>query len=588
MKIILSTLNSKFIHTNLAIRYLKNYVRDLTAIDLLEFNINQNRELIISEIYRKKPDLIGFSTYIWNLEETLRIAEAIKIILPQVKIILGGPEVSYDGEEILERYSFIDFIAYGEGEETFRELISVILEGSNNFSNIKGLIYRDGLMVIKTKERPLIKNLDSIPSPYENTEDEYKDRIVYYESSRGCPFNCEFCLSSTIKGVRYFNIERVKSDLELLINLKVNQIKFVDRTFNANKKYAMEIMKFIIQKNPENINFHFEVTAHLLDDEMMQFLSQVKEGLFQFEVGVQSTNQKTIEAIGRTTNFERLQHITKKIKSYNNIHQHLDLIAGLPYEDYDSFKKSFNDVYDIRPEKIQLGFLKLLKGSGLRAEEKKYGFKYLDSPPYEILENKFITYGELMKLKIIEDMVERYYNEGYFEHSLQYIIDNYFNNPFEFYEDLALYWVSNEYHKLSHSRTRLYEILMDYYGYKGYKHINIFKELVKYDFLLNNKKSTLPRGLSRIDNSKIQKKLHDILKNEEILKYFSDYRDLPTKKLVNKVLVEGFEVDVLKIVSQVYNEIDTNCKTYIMFVYRDGSLNRCNSYDITKIVREMI
>ena len=247
---------------------------------------------------------------------------------------------------------------------------------------------------------------------------------MYFESSRGCPFNCRFCLSSTIKGVRYFSIDRVKEDLEILIDAKVKQIKFVDRTFNANKEYAMEIMRFIMEKDPKNINFHFEVTAHLLDEEMLSFLKEVKEGLFQFEIGVQSTNERTLETIGRRTDLNRLEEVTKEIKSYKNIHQHLDLIAGLPHEDYNSFKKSFNDVYDIKPEKIPLGFLKLLKGSGLRKDKEKHGFKFLDVPPYEVLETDYIKYGEMLKLKGIEDLVEKYYNEGYFEHSVEYIIKN--------------------------------------------------------------------------------------------------------------------------------------------------------------------
>ena len=344
----------------------------------------------------------------------------------------------------------------------------------------------------------MIKDLNIIPSPYKNIGDEFENKIVYFESSRGCPFNCEFCLSSTIKGVRYFEINRVKEELNNLIEGKVRQVKFVDRTFNANKNYAMEIMSFIINKNPKDINFHFEVTAHLLDREMLNFLSGVKEGLFQFEVGVQSTNLDTIDAIGRTTDFEKLRDITKEIKSHKNIHQHLDLIAGLPYEGYDSFRKSFNDVYEIRPEKIQLGFLKLLKGSGLRKDQEKYGFKYLDEPPYEVLENDFIKFKEIIKLKTIEDLVERYYNEGYFEHALEFIVHNHYTSPFDFYEDFSYYWEFKNYHKVSNSRIRLYEILIEFYKHKGFNNMVVFNELLRFDFIKNNKGSRIPNGIFRI------------------------------------------------------------------------------------------
>ena len=422
MKTILTTLNSKYIHTALSIRYLKSYSQDITDIDLMEFTINQNVDFIAGEIYKRNPDIIGFSTYIWNRDKTLKVCETIKLVYPDVKIILGGPEVYFDGQDLMVEHWYIDFIVYGEGEITFKELLESILMGKKDYSYINGLIYRKGDSIIQNPPRKLIKNLDSIPSPYSFIGDEFKNKIVYLVSSRGCPFNCQFCLSSTIKGVRYFSLDRVKEDLEKLIDAKVKQVKFVDRTFNANKEYAMEIMNFIMEKDPHNMNFHFEVTAHLLDDDMLKFLKRAKEGLFQFEIGVQSTNVKTLEAIGRKTNLPKLKKVTEEIKSYNNIHQHLDLIAGLPYEDYDSFKDSFNYVYEIKPEKIQLGFLKLLKGSGLRNKRGKYGFKFLDSPPYEVLETNYISYEEMLKLKGIEDLVEKYYNEGYFEHSIEYII----------------------------------------------------------------------------------------------------------------------------------------------------------------------
>ncbi len=589
MKVILSTLNSKFIHSCLSIRYLKGYVEDLTYIDIKEYTINQSIDFIASDLYKLEPDVIGFSTYIWNLTETLKICKILKMVNPRLKIILGGPEVSFDGEKILEDNRFVDFIIYGEGEETFKEFVKNLTNGNEDYANIQGLIYREGNRTITNPPRPLIKDLNSIPSPYKNIGDEFENKIIYFESSRGCPFNCEFCLSSTIKGVRYFVIDRVKEELNNLIDGKVRQVKFVDRTFNANKKYAMEIMNFIIDKDPKDINFHFEVTAHLLDREMLDFLSGVKEGLFQFEVGVQSTNLDTIVAIGRTTDFEKLRDITKEIKSYKNIHQHLDLIAGLPYEGYNSFRKSFNDVYEIRPEKIQLGFLKLLKGSGLRKDEDKYGFKYLDLPPYEILENDFISYKEIIKLKAIEDLVERYYNEGYFEHSLEYIVNNHYTSTFDFYEDFSYYWEKEDYHKISNSRNSLYEILMEFYKHKGFDDVCIFNELLRFDFIKNNKGSRIPRGISSLEVGISQKDIHEILKDERVVReYLLEYKGLPTKKIIQEIAIEGFGVNIFKIIENGYNPINCNSNIDILFVYTQGVINRCKIYDISHITKELI
>ncbi|MBU5313391.1 DUF4080 domain-containing protein [Tissierella carlieri] len=589
MKVILSTLNSKFIHSCLAIRYLQGYVEDLIHIDIKEYTINQNIDFIASDLYKLEPEIIGFSTYIWNLTETLKICKIMKIVNPKIKIILGGPEVSFDGEKILEDNKFIDFIIYGEGEETFREFIKKLIDGDEDYDDIEGLIYSQGNRIIKNPPRTLIKDLNIIPSPYKNIGDEFENKIVYFESSRGCPFNCEFCLSSTIKGVRYFEINRVKEELNNLIEGKVRQVKFVDRTFNANKNYAMEIMNFIIDKNPKDINFHFEVTAHLLDREMLDFLSGVKEGLFQFEVGVQSTNLDTIDAIGRTTDFEKLRDITKEIKSHKNIHQHLDLIAGLPYEGYDSFRKSFNDVYEIRPQKIQLGFLKLLKGSGLRKDQEKYGFKYLDEPPYEVLENDFIKFKEIIKLKIIEDLVERYYNEGYFEHTLEFIVYNHYTSPFDFYEDFSYYWEFKNYHKVSNSRNRLYEILIEFYKHKGFNNMVVFNELLRFDFIKNNKGSRFPNGILGFKEGIKQSIIHEILKNEKVMEdYLEDYKDLPTKKIIQDIAVEAFSVNIFKIIEDGYNSTDYKIRTDILFVYQKGVINRCKTYDISNIIKEMI
>ncbi|WP_069650930.1 B12-binding domain-containing radical SAM protein [Caloranaerobacter ferrireducens] len=592
MNIVISTLNSKYIHSSLSIRYLKSYCKDsFNNIKLMEFTINQNSEYITGEIFKQAPDVLAFSCYIWNIEKTLEICERLKIVRPQTKIILGGPEVSFDGDKILRKYDFIDFIIYGEGEETFKELLKHLDEGIENYDNIKGLIFREDERIIVNSPRPLISNLDMIPSPYEDDLSEFKDKIVYFESSRGCPFNCQFCLSSTIKGVRYFTIDRVKEDLLKLIKAGVKQVKFVDRTFNAKKAYALEIMKFIMAQNVKNINFHFEVTAHLLDDEMLDFLKCVPEGLFQFEIGVQSTNDKTLEAISRKTNFDRLSKVVKKIKSYENIHQHLDLIAGLPYEDYISFKKSFNDVYNLQPDMLQLGFLKLLKGSGLRRECDKYGFKFLDKPPYEVLKNNYITYEEMLKLKSIEDLLEKYSNSRSFENSLNYVIKNYYETPFDFFEDFSSYWEQHRLDSISHSKASLYKIFYNYYFDRINSNIEVFRELLKYDFLLNNKTSNLPefmKSSKKIDDRNI---VHKFLQNESYVnKYMKEFTDIPAKKIINKV---HFEVFILDILDFIKNDFDVDKILYkesiVLFKYNEDKkvFKKVEVYDITEEMKKI-
>lgn len=588
MKMILVSLNSKYIHSNLAIRYLSKYVSEIEDIDIYEFTINQNLNFIASEIYKLSPNLVGFSTYIWNLNESLRVCEILKEVKPELKILLGGPEVSYDGEKIMGNNPFIDYIIYGEGEESFKEFVKSI-DDNKELCNIKGLIHRKGNKVIKNKERDLIHDLNTIPFPYGNINN-LENRIVYYESSRGCPFNCQYCLSSTIKGLRFFDIERVKRDLIALMDANVKQVKFVDRTFNANKKYALEIMKFIKEKNPKNINFHFEIAAHLIDDEFLDLLKDVKKDLFQFEIGVQSTNESTIDAINRTTDFLHLSDVVKAIKSYGNIHQHLDLIAGLPYENYDSFKNSFNNVYALRPEKLQLGFLKLLKGSGLRLVKEEYGYKYIDEPPYEVLESNYISYEELLKLKGIEDLVEKYYNGEFFEHTLNYLIENHYSSAFELYEDLLDFWEEKGYHRNSHSRNKLYELLVEFIQYKNFKDVRNIGQILKFDCKLNNKNYNLKFDYEKgniIYEDKTN--LHNLLKNEDILNgILANYKGLGTKILINKVYIEVFQFNVLDVIKDNYTKNNKYEETYILFDYDGDSIHRAKAYDITQIVREMI
>lgn len=575
MNILLTTLNSKFIHTALSIRYLKSYVKDeFPNTEIEEYTINQNTEFIAREIYKKHVDVIAFSTYIWNMRETLEIAEILKTVDPTLTIVLGGPEVSFSGEEILKENSHVDYIIHGEGEETLKELLEAIRDERDK-SSIEGIVYRTDAAVAITPARKLIEDLDSIPSLYDDDIESFKNKIAYFESSRGCPFNCQFCLSSTIKGVRFFSIERVKSDLKKLIDIGVSQIKFVDRTFNAKKGYAMEIMNFIVAQNTKGINFHFEVTAHLVDDEMLDFLENIKEGLFQFEVGVQSTNEDTLKAIDRTTDFSKLTYVIDKINSYNNIHMHLDLIAGLPYENYDSFRKSFNDVYALSPHKLQLGFLKLLKGSELRKKSVQYGFKFIDIAPYEVLENSWISYGELSELKFVEDLLERYGNEGYFKNTVDYAIENYFESPFDLFEIFGEFWEKNEYHKESHARLALYEKLYEFMT-SVTDDKSLILNLIKYDFLLNNKTAVLPPFLRNPEGDNLKNVRHDFLQDEKnILEYLPEYTGQPVKKILNNIHLEWFDYDMIE---------QKEKKTLYLFAYNSDqkALDRCRVMDITK------
>ena len=582
MSVLLTTLNSKFIHSNLALRYLREYTRDIEDVEIEEFTINQNLADITARIYEMNPRIVCFSTYIWNIDQTLEVCERLKLVSPNTGILMGGPEVSFDMEDLMIKYSFIDYVIYGEGEETFREFLV-----SDDPSGIKGLAYRDEGKVVVNPPRPLIGDINTIPSPYENIGDEYRNKIVYYESSRGCPFNCAFCLSSTIRGVRYMNLDRVKRDLDKLMDAGVKQVKFVDRTFNANKEFSKEIMKHIIERDPEGTNFHLEVTAHLIDQKQLEFFQTIKEGLFQFEIGVQSTYPKTIEAIGRNTDFEKLSSVSKAIKEYRNIHQHLDLIAGLPYEGYERFGESFNHIYALKPEKIQLGFLKLLKGSALRKMKSQYGYKLIDKAPYEIMESKWLSYDEIISLKGIEDLVEKYYNEEYFRHSLEYLIRNNFEKPFDFFEDFMRFWKANGYYDYSHGKDKLYEIFLEYYQHKSFKGFDVFVELLMVDYLENSGGKTLPDFMVMEDHQDAID-YHEILKMDTILnRFLPEYTDVPTKKILRKVRLQTFTHDICGLIEGGYGENQEKKRTILLFKYTDGPIERCKTFDITSYMEEL-
>ena len=681
MKVLLTTLNSKFIHTNLAIRYIREYSRYLEgekySVLMKEYTINNSIDFIMKDIYKNNVDLIVFSVYIWNVEDVMRICENIKKINPNIEIALGGPEVTYDVEDSMKKHKYIDYIFYGEGEVVYRDFIlykmnkiaevdnlhkidetietdnlnkigetfeidnsykiDEILHKENevykptDISKIRGIAYRDryGNTVINDP-MPLIDNLDEIPSPYENIDiSEYENKIVYFESSRGCPFNCQYCLSSAIQGLRYFSVERIKRDLKNLIDARVSQIKFIDRTFNANKKIAKEIMNFLMENDNGYTTYHFEVTAHLIDDDMLKFLEKCKVGLFQFEIGVQSTNKKTLMEVGRIDDFKRLSEVVTKVSSYKNIHQHLDLIAGLPYEDYNRFSESFDDVFSLGIECVQLGFLKMIKGTGIRNNSEKHGYVYKNYPPYEVLYNKYMNYEEILKLKDIEEILEMYYNSGNFNLSVPYIIENYFERPFLFFEDFSRYFDEKGYFDVAHGKNRLYEILLEYASsiikknnleskkVKSDKHYDkdeyysnnengieiewifnnrnrsldnygkeeeyeIFREILKLDYLSLGKTSSLPPFFDRIDEYDYKNRCHNFLKKlENQERYTPNHYNEPAKNIIKYVHFELFKYNVGSLKKDRKTEIKKGNNTIMFYYDIDKIFDKSNIYEIS-------
>ncbi|MDD6549966.1 B12-binding domain-containing radical SAM protein [Blautia massiliensis (ex Durand et al. 2017)] len=466
MKILLAACNAKYIHSNLAVYNLKSCSGEYSSrVVVKEYTINQIRDDILKDIYLEQPDVVCFSCYIWNISFVRELVPDLKKILPQVEFWAGGPEVSYDAVEFLKKNPAFFGVMVGEGEETFHELAGYYIERKpETLSGIRGVAFRDenkGWDIVHMGWRELM-DLSKVPFAYSNLT-ELKNRIIYYESSRGCPFSCSYCLSSIDKKLRFRDIELVKKELQFFIDNKVPQVKFVDRTFNCKHDHAMEIWRYITENDNGITNFHFEISADLLRAEELALMKTMRPGLIQLEIGVQSTNPQTIKAIRRTMDFEKLKGIVEQIHSFGNIHQHLDLIAGLPYEGYDSFHKSFCDVYALRPEQFQLGFLKVLKGSYMMEMTGEYQILYKDREPYEVLSTAWLTYGEILRLKMVESMVEVYYNSGQFKNTLVFL-EKYFDDPFRMYEALGRFYEKKGYSEISHSRMRRYEILMEFAG----------------------------------------------------------------------------------------------------------------------------
>ncbi|MGX1981576.1 radical SAM superfamily enzyme YgiQ (UPF0313 family) [Thermolongibacillus altinsuensis] len=488
MKIICTTLNAKYIHTNLAIRYLKAYAQPEFQIDIVEYTIKDPSLNIVTDLYQRQPDIIGFSCYIWNIEETIKIVKMLKKIRPDLIVVVGGPEVSYDVKEWMENVPEFDFIVIGEGEETFKQLLFALQKGKD-VSSVHGIAFRqNGNVIINPQQNKV--NLAEMPSPFRFPEDipHLSKRITYIETSRGCPFNCQFCLSSTEVGVRYFDREKVKEDLRYLMKNGAKNIKFIDRTFNISRSYAMEMFQFLIDEHVPGTVFQFEITADIMRPEVIEFLNkEAPPGLFRFEIGVQSTNDEVNKLVMRKQNFEKLTRTVTMIKNGGKIVQHLDLIAGLPEEDYTSFRKTFNDVFALRPEEIQLGFLKMLRGTGLRLRAKEYGYVFMDHAPYEILSNNVLSFSDIVRIKQVEDVLEKYWNDHRMDETIEYLVTNIFETPFDFFQQFGTYWDEQGWARIGHQLEDLFRRLYQFLQTQSLQELPIIEGLMKYDYLRNQK-----------------------------------------------------------------------------------------------------
>ena len=497
MKILLAAVNAKYIHSNLAVYSLRAYAGKYgQETDIAEYTVNQPVDEILMDLYGHAPDVLCFSCYLWNITYVKQLVRELPKILPETKIWLGGPEVSYSARRMLEQNPSVSGVMCGEGEETFREIAEYyhnrLLQGKEksdggpSLAAIRGIVYRDADGNIEeTGMRPVL-DLSSIPFVYSRIED-FRNRIIYYESSRGCPFSCSYCLSSVDKCLRFRDLELVKKELQFFIDHEVPQVKFVDRTFNCRHDHALEVWRYIRDHDRGITNFHFEIAADLLNEEEIRLIRSMRPGLIQLEIGVQSANGQTIQAINRKMDLEKVERTVKAVREKRNVHQHLDLIAGLPYEDFESFARSFNRVYAMKPDQLQLGFLKVLKGSPMYEKAGEYGLVCQERPPYEVLSTRWISYRDIVRLKKIEEAVEVYYNSGQFQNTMRHL-EKEFSAPFEMYSAIADYYEENGLFKISHSRIARYEILSRFLGDRA----ALYREWLTLDLYLRDNVKNRP------------------------------------------------------------------------------------------------
>lgn len=567
MKVLLTAVNAKYIHSNPAVYSLQKFVTAYAPeygrnVELAEFTINHYADDILQEIYRRRPDVVAFSCYIWNLQMIERVLEDLPRVLPEVQIWAGGPEVSYDAPEFLKKHDCMTGVMMGEGEETFLELMEY-WHGKKKLNEIPGITWRDGEREIKVQPgRPLL-DMNRIPFLYDELDD-FEHRIIYYESSRGCPFSCSYCLSSIDKSVRFRDAQTVVKELQFFLDRKVPQVKFVDRTFNCRHSHALTIWNYIREHDNGITNFHFEIAADLLNEEELALLNTMRPGLVQLEIGVQSTNQKTIEAIDRVMDFSHLCSVVKRVQSGHNIHQHLDLIAGLPWENFDSFRQSFNDVYHLYPDQLQLGFLKVLKGSRMQEKAEEYGIVYHSDPVYEVFYTNWISYQEILELKQIEDMVEVYYNSGQFPNTIRHL-EKEFCDPFTMYQRMAAFYGQQGWWGQSHSRMQRFEMLREFIH--SISENRIYDELLLLDLYLRENSKSRPKWAPDLQNEK--KQFLDWFRQEEqehqVLK---GYEGFSARQMMNMVHLERFSIETAQLCGWEQQKEDTQ-ECWVLFDYRN-------------------
>lgn len=549
MKCLLAALNAKYIHSNPGIYSLKAYamgrleqdsacLKREISVELGEYTINNQMGDILKDIYLRKPDIIGFSCYIWNITWVMELVRDLPSVLPEVEIWLGGPEVSYDAADILEQEPNVTGIMMGEGEETFLEVLKHYAEGRRDFFTIDGVACRNEKREVVSRPLKKAADMSAIPFPYEDLHD-FEHKIVYYESSRGCPFSCSYCLSSLDKSVRFRNLELVKRELDFFLEHRVPQVKFVDRTFNCSKKHTMEVWRHITEHDNGVTNFHFEISADLLDEEELELMAQMRPGLIQLEIGVQSTNPDTIREIRRKTDLNRLKSVVERIHGFGNIHCHLDLIAGLPYEGYESFRNSFNEVYGMKPDQLQLGFLKVLKGSYMAENAEAYGLVYSAKPPYEVLGTKWLDYENLLKLKSVEEMVEVYENSGQFTVTMKELVKE-FDTPFDLFSELAEYYETHTLTGVSHSRMARYEILDGFVAEHIPDKLELYRRLMVYDLYLRENLKSRPDFAE--DQTPFKEKIREFFAKEAVNhRYLREgYEGFEARQLIKMAHLEVF------------------------------------------------
>ena len=561
MNIVLAAINAKYIHSNLAVYSLRAYAQQYKdEIQIAEYTINQQIDDILMDLYKKKPDVLCFSCYIWNLSYVEELIRELGKIFPSVPIWVGGPEVSYDTKDVLERLPEVTGVIFGEGEKTFLEVVEYYHGKDVKLSEIKGIAYRGEEGQFLQNSWREVMDLSEVPFVYHDMAD-FKNKIIYYESSRGCPFSCSYCLSSIDKCLRFRKLELVEKELQFFIDEKVPQVKFVDRTFNCNHKHAIAIWKYIKEHDKGITNFHFEVAADLLNEEELKLIESMRPGLIQLEIGVQSTNEQTIREIRRTMRFEEVARIVQRINQGENVHQHLDLIAGLPYEDMESFQKSFDDVYRLHSEQLQLGFLKVLKGSYMDSQKERYGLVYKSRPPYEVLYTKWLSYEEMMQLKSVEEMVEVYYNSGQFSYCLRKLEEEY-ASPFVLYQGLGRYYENHELHLMSHSRITRYEILLGFIREKHKERESLYRELLTFDLYLRENVKNRPEFAGEHEVSKDWLNAFYETESKEH-QYLIGYEAYDKRQLRKMTHIEKFHYDVLGTCEEKEN--------FILFDYQNRS-----------------